>query len=56
MSADLEILFLSRSDIEELAVSAADVLDAVEVVVRAQGEGQVTLDPRVQHVPDPAYP
>ena len=56
MSADLEILFLSRSDVEELAVSASEVLDAVETVVRAQGEGQVTLDPRVQHVPDPAYP
>ena len=56
MSAGVEILVLSRSDVEELAVSVDDVLAAVEAVVRAQGEGQVTLDPRVQHVPDPAYP
>jgi alanine dehydrogenase len=56
VNADLEILFISRSDIEELAVSAEDVLVAVEAVVRAQGEGQVALDPRVQHVPDPAFP
>lgn len=56
MSAEIEILFLSRFDIEELAVSTEEVLAAVEAVVRAQGEGQVTLDPRVQHVPDPAYP
>jgi ornithine cyclodeaminase/alanine dehydrogenase-like protein (mu-crystallin family) len=52
----LEILFLSRYDIEELAIPMEDVLEAVEAVVRAQGEGKVTLDPRVQHVPDHAYP
>jgi alanine dehydrogenase len=56
MSAEIEILFLSRFDVEELAVSAEEVLAAVEAVVRAQGEGQVALDSRVQHVPDPAYP
>jgi alanine dehydrogenase len=56
VSAELEILFLSRSDVEELAVSPEDVLAAVEAVVRAQGERKVTLDPRIQHVPDPQYP
>lgn len=57
MSGDsLEIVFLSRDDVEALAVPLEDVLEAVEAVVRAQGEGQVTLDPRVQHVPDPAFP
>jgi alanine dehydrogenase len=39
-----------------LALSDAEVLDAVEAAVRAQGEGAVTLDPRVHHVPDPAFP
>ncbi len=34
----------------------AEVLDAVEGAVRAQGEGGVVLDPRVHHVPDPAFP
>lgn len=52
----IEILFVSSFDIEELAVSSDDVLRSVEAVVRAQGEGKVTLDPRVQHVPDPTYP
>lgn len=52
----LEILFLSGRDVEELAVPMEDVLEAVEAAVRAQGEGNVTLDPRVQHVPDPAFP
>ena len=39
-----------------VALSDADVLAAVEAAVRAQGEGAVTLDPRVHHVPDPSFP
>src|SRR5207302_9845698 len=39
-----------------LGVSDEDVLTAVEEAVRAQGEGQVALDPRVHHVPDPDFP
>ncbi len=49
----LEILFLSGGDVEDLALSDDEVLDAVEAVVLAQGRDQVALDPRVQHVPDP---
>ena len=57
MSGDrLEFLYLSQHDVEEVALPLKDVLDAVEAVVRAQGEGQVTLDPRVQHVPEPSFP
>jgi len=41
---------------DALALSDADVLAAVEEAVRAQGEGAVTLDPRVHHVPDPSFP
>jgi ornithine cyclodeaminase len=52
----IEILFLSGQDVEELAVPLEEVLRAVEEVVRAQGEGKVALDPRVQHVPDPEFP
>jgi alanine dehydrogenase len=52
----LEILFLSGHDVEELAVSLEDVLDAVEGALRAQGHGEVSLDPRVQHVPDDSFP
>ena len=57
MEADgLEILFVSGLDVERLGLGAAEVLGAVEDVVRAQGEGKVTLDERVQHVPDPSFP
>jgi alanine dehydrogenase len=40
----------------KLDLSDAEVLDAVEAAVRAQGERAVTLDPRVHHVPDPEFP
>ncbi len=39
-----------------IALSDADVIAAVEIAVRAQGEGRVTLDPRVHHVPEPSFP
>ena len=52
----LEILFVSGPDVETLGLDAADVLDVVEDAVRAQGEGKVTLDERVQHVPESSFP
>ena len=54
--APLDLIFLSGDDMRVLALSDADVLAAVEAAVRAQGEGAVTLDPRVHHVPDPSFP
>ena len=50
----IEIRFLSAVDVAELSVSDADVLVAVEAALRAQGEGEVVLEPRVHLVPDPA--
>ena len=51
----IDIRFLSGSDVDELSLSPADVLGAVEAVLRAQGEGQVVLEPREHLVPDPAF-
>lgn len=55
-SGKLEILYLSGHDVEELALSLEDVLGAVQAAVRAQGNGEVSLDPRVQHIPDETFP
>jgi alanine dehydrogenase len=38
-----------------LSLSASEVLEAVEGSLRAQGEGQVVLEPREHLVPDPAF-
>ena len=51
----VDIRFLSARDVDELRLSTADVLQAVEASLRAQGEGQVVLEPREHLVPDPAF-
>jgi alanine dehydrogenase len=51
----VDIRFLSARDVDELCLSTADVLQAVEASLRAQGEGQVVLEPREHLVPDPAF-
>jgi alanine dehydrogenase len=51
----IDILFLSARDVDELSLSPADVLESVEAALRAQGEGEVVLEPREHLVPDPAF-
>jgi alanine dehydrogenase len=51
----LEIRFLSGSDVQELSLSPEDVLASVEAALRAQGEGEVVLEPREHLVPDPEF-
>jgi alanine dehydrogenase len=51
----VDIRFLSARDVDELCLSTADVLQAVEASLRAQGEGKVVLEPREHLVPDPAF-
>ncbi|MGI8421223.1 MAG: ornithine cyclodeaminase family protein [Gaiellaceae bacterium] len=51
----MEIRFLSFEDVEALEIGPADVIAAVEGGLRAQGEGQVVLEPREHLIPDPAF-
>jgi alanine dehydrogenase len=51
----IDILFISGRDVEELRPAPADVLGAVEAALRAQGAGEVVLEPREHLVPDPAF-
>ena len=53
--AGLEIRFLSGSDVQELSLSPDEVLASVEAALRAQGEGEVVLEPREHLVPDPEF-
>jgi ornithine cyclodeaminase len=55
-SQPLDLLFLSGDDVAALDLDADDVLSSVEAALHAQGEGRVTLDERVHHVPDPSFP
>jgi ornithine cyclodeaminase len=51
----IEVLSLSAQDVEAVALSDGDVLAAVEEALRAQGNGEVVLEPREHLVPDPAF-
>jgi alanine dehydrogenase len=51
----LELLFVSGEDVAAIDLSIDDVIGAVDDVLRAQGEGQVVLEPREHLVPDPAF-
>ncbi|MEO8202570.1 MAG: ornithine cyclodeaminase family protein [Betaproteobacteria bacterium] len=48
--------YLNAPDIEALAMSDQEILDAVEEGLRAQGLGRTVIEPRMHLVPDKAYP
>ena len=52
---DISIHYLSGPDIERLAMTDAEILEAVEVGLRAQGNGETVIEPRMHLVPDPAF-
>jgi alanine dehydrogenase len=47
VAASIQLRYLSADDVERVRPNVADAVAAVEEVVRAQGEGQVVLEPRV---------
>ena len=54
LMAPLELTYLNGPDVERLALDDDEILDAVEAALRAQGEGETVLEPRVHLKPDPA--
>ena len=49
---EIWLRFLSGPDIDELAITPAQIVDAVESVVAAHGRGETVFEPRVHLVPD----
>ncbi len=52
---DINFTYLSGPDIDRLAMTEDEILDAVEGGLRAQGEGKTVIEPRVHLEPDPAF-
>ena len=52
MSPPIWLRFLSGPDIEDLALTRGEVVDAVESVVAAHGRGETVFEPRVHLAPD----
>lgn len=48
----LKLLYLSRADVENLGLSAGDVVEAVEAGLRELGLGRAAMPPKTRVVPD----
>lgn len=48
----IHLHYLNAPDIEALAMTDQEILDAVEEGLRAQGLGRVVIEPRMHLVPD----
>jgi alanine dehydrogenase len=51
----VHLTWLNGPDVQALALSDAEILDAVAFGLRAQGEGRTVIEPRVHLEPDPAF-
>ena len=52
---ELHLTYLNRPDVEALALTDDEILDAVEGGLRAQGLGETVIEPRVHLRPDEAF-
>src|SRR5215470_856546 len=51
-NASVNLTYLNGPDVERLALADQEILSAVEVALRAQGEGRTVIEPRVHLVPE----
>lgn len=50
--SELYLTYLNGPDVEKLALTDAEILEAVETALRAQGNGLTRIEPRVHLVPE----
>ena len=55
MSESISIRYLSGPDIASLAMTPDEILAAQESCLRAQGNGDTVIEPRMHLMPDPAF-
>lgn len=48
----IDITYLNGPDVEQLQLTNSEILDSVEAVLRAQGNGETIIEPRVHLVPE----
>lgn len=53
---DIHLTYLNHPDVQQLALTDAEIIAAVEAGLRAQGLGQATIEPRMHLVPEKDYP
>lgn len=53
---EIHLTYLNHPDVQQLALTDAEIIAAVEAGLRAQGLGQATIEPRMHLVPEKDYP
>jgi len=53
---EIHLHYLNPQDVQALALTDQEILDAIEGGLRAQGSGQAVIEPRTHLVPDPTFP
>src|SRR5215813_9272921 len=53
--SEIKLTWLNGRDIEAVAMADQQILDAVEIGLKAQGRGETVIEPRMHLVPDPAF-
>lgn len=54
--SEIYLQYLNHLDVQQLAMTDAEIIGAVEDALRAQGQKQVTIEPRMHLVPEKDYP
>ena len=52
----IDLHYLNHGDVQQLAMTDAEIIAAVESALQAQGRGEVTIEPRMHLVPEKDYP
>ncbi|MBV8650753.1 MAG: ornithine cyclodeaminase family protein, partial [Alphaproteobacteria bacterium] len=52
---EIHFTYLSGPDVEALAMTDGEILGAIEDGLRAQGQGQAVIEPRMHLIPDKAF-
>jgi len=55
-SPRIDLHYLNHADVQALALTDQEILQAVEEGLRAQGLGQATIEPRMHLVPEKDWP
>ena len=53
---EIYLHYINYQDVQKLALTDQEILDAIEGGLRAQGSGQAVIEPRTHLVPDPSFP
>ncbi len=53
---EIHLHYLNHQDVQALALTDQEILDAIEGGLRAQGSGQAVIEPRTHLVPDKTFP